>query len=1823
MKKGMNKGSAKRVVIILSLCLALLIALGAFSFAWIRNYVDVDNLEVKTGKMLYNFKLYRVNGDKVTSVNFFDTNTPEDFEAGNTEAKLEKNLAANPLINIEDGEEVFFVIEKYADSIDFDVAISFDNDGRPENFENIGQMNYALANDTDAALSIDSQAALEAYLKAPGENPATTENLSNIWNRVQEAYLRDTQKYAVVRLKIAKNSGVSADLEDRSFPFRISFCVAQKDALPDNEKTDKFYVKDHTQLEDVMNKYGFGDEIYITKSFTYSGDLVFTRPCTITLVRSTLTINGNLVFSYMYGNKFELNTVSDGHIKILKREGVDGNFQIDLPNTTIELLGANNDAIGMADIYVEGSFTANTSKNAGEGLFFSGSRICNVTLDQSNNYVYSDSLKPILINGATRISISNRTRVGSLSVSSNCRRFILENSGYIEKLDLRSMTQDVTLLSTPAILIDNAGTIGTVSRGANDTPKAEDGDVILLPEWSIKFNKEDIKSAEDNTHIIANQGSGKILAITKYNTFEDSPAVVNGGKYFFSLGNNDNSTYRDDVDYMLRTQFVEAVNGDKTKVVIHYETPSPNILRESQYKELESLTTLKSYIDYYSAKGVIASAEELKEVTVICYGNKALTAPPLKNPAKPEQGYAVGLEYDYNFIKSMSALTKLDLSDAVSVDKKVPDNAFKGMSNLTSVQMSESDTFWGKYIFTGTGVDEITFPQSLTTLDNPIDSYNRVNKQESLDGIRYVYTSITIVDGIYANKAAVQYYFVPDDFTCEEYRKKNTFNETEWHARIFLNNGVKRYGEYFLRYDPNSNEVVPTCEFVVFTGGVDLVKDKSGNIIESKKPWVKKEDFDFNNMYVDGKVYKINSFDPYALFNKLYSEDPFSLVLDTNVKSIGKYAFACGSGISTANGLASVHIKGNPEILGNAFAYNDALVEFNAPELTAFKGGYNLSNNNVLKTVYTPKLSVVDGVADLGNCPELQRVDISVIERDDINKNFYIAIKVDSKDQNKIYNDVSAYEDYSYAKFYIHTEYANDASTYTNALAADNRHIFVNENYANLYSSTEAYTGVTDMGENPLSALIAADEDGNDLTEGKQPAYYYVIDGSSAKLVACLLPQISEAGKDYTTISSFKHDGITYPVTHIGSAAYHFTFMIAQNIKIGDGIKEIGSYAFYSYEKSDFKKYCIILDLNDVVKAGSYAFYYNDMAKIVGDKLEEVGAGTFSYNTNLRLANLPNLIRSRPAGSTDSKPRVFVSCENLRLAYIGYSDDIAYDQAYSLKKNYIRFINFVSGSEKIDLPKVNTVINSSYPTVADTKYFTTSLVKTDKSFNGIYLSDYYNHEVNIMGLSGIIELPGYVYSMQKNGELSLIAVSPDLQVFGDYKTNAKGGSDYTTPGKLYASGGRYTAKDNGTDAKFTVTSFGNHAYGAVIVEGVDNFIVADTIKVLNYGALSGSAYENSNSSIVTLFGINCLDLTNVTTLGKQACRGAKMIELKAPSAAVFGTEAFLNCTALTKAYLPAFKTSDSDTFENCGELIEVTLGENAEKLGSSMFTGAKALQKITILSHKKVELGGSSLIDSDYVNNVTVAVPQSIINEYTKSGTFGNIPTKNFTYFENASTLGSATYYWNVLDEAAKTAYIDYVEGTLSATLVFPSEFDGYKVVAISPNAISSLSDDVTKIVLPDNMEYLTFNTSDLTTGITALEIADSNSKFKTVDGVLYSEDGKVLYIYPKSKESTDFIVNATVTEIAYRAFYQDEKQVSALETLTIAGVVTIRDQAFENSSIGLIKFTSTTASVFAGKDILLGANSLLRISVPNASLGAFKSNVLMDYSILGRFIGA
>ena len=92
MKKKINKSSAKRLIVILSLGLAILIAAGAFSYAWIRNYMDAGNVSVETGKMLYKVTAYKVSNGVVSSTVLFDTSDPVDAKRAEENTSLQKPI---------------------------------------------------------------------------------------------------------------------------------------------------------------------------------------------------------------------------------------------------------------------------------------------------------------------------------------------------------------------------------------------------------------------------------------------------------------------------------------------------------------------------------------------------------------------------------------------------------------------------------------------------------------------------------------------------------------------------------------------------------------------------------------------------------------------------------------------------------------------------------------------------------------------------------------------------------------------------------------------------------------------------------------------------------------------------------------------------------------------------------------------------------------------------------------------------------------------------------------------------------------------------------------------------------------------------------------------------------------------------------------------------------------------------------------------------------------------------------------------------------------------------------------------------------------------------------------------------------------------------------------------------------------------------------------------------------------------------------------------------------------------------------------------------
>ena len=112
---------------------------------------------------------------------------------------------------------------------------------------------------------------------------------------------------------------------------------------------------------------------------------------------------------------------------------------------------------------------------------------------------------------------------------------------------------------------------------------------------------------------------------------------------------------------------------------------------------------------------------------------------------------------------------------------------------------------------------------------------------------------------------------------------------------------------------------------------------------------------------------------------------------------------------------------------------------------------------------------------------------------------------------------------------------------------------------------------------------------------------------------------------------------------------------------------------------------------------------------------------------------------------------------------------------------------------------------------------------------------------------------------------------------------------------------------------------------------------------------------------------------------------------------------------------------------------------------------------------------------------------------------------------------------------------------------------------------------------------------------ITSFSVASGNSYFKSVNGVLYTKDGKTLVRFPTEKKGS-FTIPSTVTKIAMNAFLDCD-----LEHVTIPSSVTsIEDNAFAGCyrlTSASIKAKIKTIPSYCFSDCL----SLKSVSIPSS----------------------
>ena len=123
-------------------------------------------------------------------------------------------------------------------------------------------------------------------------------------------------------------------------------------------------------------------------------------------------------------------------------------------------------------------------------------------------------------------------------------------------------------------------------------------------------------------------------------------------------------------------------------------------------------------------------------------------------------------------------------------------------------------------------------------------------------------------------------------------------------------------------------------------------------------------------------------------------------------------------------------------------------------------------------------------------------------------------------------------------------------------------------------------------------------------------------------------------------------------------------------------------------------------------------------------------------------------------------------------------------------------------------------------------------------------------------------------------------------------------------------------------------------------------------------------------------------------------------------------------------------------------------------------------------------------------------------------------------------TNGVVTDWGNAIDIVIKNRYIG---GKVPTTKIDISKMS---YTARQPNPYTET------VKLPASIEEIAEDSFDFFMSLKSIKVSIFNKHFKSVDGILYSKDGKTLIRYPVGKEGESFAIPDGVETIAYNAFY-------------------------------------------------------------------------------------
>ena len=317
---------------------------------------------------------------------------------------------------------------------------------------------------------------------------------------------------------------------------------------------------------------------------------------------------------------------------------------------------------------------------------------------------------------------------------------------------------------------------------------------------------------------------------------------------------------------------------------------------------------------------------------------------------------------------------------------------------------------------------------------------------------------------------------------------------------------------------------------------------------------------------------------------------------------------------------------------------------------------------------------------------------------------------------------------------------------------------------------------------------------------------------------------------------------------------------------------------------------------------------------------------------------------------------------------------------------------------------------------------------------------------------------------------------------------------------------------------------------------LDSGTCGDTVKwVLNKDGLltirgKGQMYNYSAYADVPWYPLHkniiSIDILNgVESIGDRAFQEcANMENVSIPeSVKSIGMKAFMNCKKLNNVIIPdGVTTLGNNAFAQCDSLTNVVIGNGVISIGNCCFMTCEKLKEIKI--GQSVESIGESAFESCSI--VEIILPASV-NSISRAFSYCNSMEK-ITVEEDNQYFCSVD---GVLYDKEMTTLIKYPENKNDDEYII---LNGVETIG---NGALEHCNNLIKLFLPESTMNIEHFSLAYCKKLQSIEVDYNNEWLCSENGVLFNKEKTILIYYPEAKETTQYIIPSSVTEICAYAF--------------------------------------------------------------------------------------